>query len=188
MTRSGRFLTLFLFPMIVIPTLLVLRLARGDSGAILWPKDIWFWTHVTLLVIALIGLLTSVLSAVLYLWQSSQLKSKKLGSAFFRLPGLHALDNLHFRALAAGVIFFSLGILSGFFWATDLKELGSVWSDPKVTLSFVTCLFYWGVVSLRLSPLGRGQKIAAGTLVAFTLLFLTFISSCVSPSSFHRGF
>ena len=86
-----------------------------------------------------------------------------------------------------GVILFSLGILSGLFWASDIKELNGILKDPKVALSFLTCFLYWVIVSLRLSSLRRGQKIALGTLLVFVLLFVTFMSASVVPSSFHRG-
>ena len=150
-------------------------------------KDAWFWIHIGLLSAGLAGLAASVSSAVLYLWQSSQLKSRHPGVVFLKLPSLDMLDKAHVRTLVAGVILFSLGILSGFFWATDLRELGGIWRDPKVWLSFLTCFLFWGIVSLRLSSLRRGQKIALGTLLAFVLLFVTFMSSYYAPSAFHRG-
>ena len=187
MSRSPRFFVLCSLPVAMALALGALWQARGPSGNSVWAKDAWFWTHVGFLCVALSGLVMAVISALLYLWQSHQLKSKDPGGAFFNLPALNTLEKVHFRALAAGVVFFSLGILSGFFWASDLREMGSLWRDPKVTLSFLTCSLYWVILSLRLSALGRGQKIAAGTLVVFVLLFATFLSSYYAPSSFHRG-
>ena len=104
---------------------------------------------------------------------------------FPKLPALDTLDAMHFKTLLGGVILFSLGILSGLFWATDLKKLDDILRDPKVLLSFLTCAIYWVIVSLRLSALRRGQKIALGTLLAFGLLFATFMSSYYLPSAFH---
>ena len=149
--------------------------------------NIWFWIHISLFLSGVLGLVTALGTAVLYLWQSAQLKSKHPGKVFFRLPALDTLDRLHFRALGAGVILFSLGILSGLFWASDLKAWRDILRDPKVILSFFTCFLYWVLLCLRLSALRRGQKIAFGTLLAFALLFITFISSYFAPSSFHRG-
>jgi len=123
----------------------------------------------------------------MYLLQSYQLKSKHLGNAFLRLPSLNTLERLHFRTLCGGVIFFSLGILTGLFWAQDLRGLGQVFHDPKVILSFTTCFLYWVILGFHLSPLRRGQKIAAGTALVFVLLLLTIVSTHMSSTALHRG-
>ena len=188
MNRTTKTLTLWLFPIVLAFALWLLWQAPGASGNAVWAKDAWFWTHVGFLCVALSGLVLAVLSAILYLWQSHQLKSKHPGQAFFKLPALDTLEKIHFRALAAGVVFFSLGILSGFFWASDIRAMRIVWHDPKVTLSFLTCALYWMIVSLRLSALRSGQKIATGALVVFALLFVTLLSSYYAPSTFHRWF
>ena len=187
MSRSTRFLTVFSLPIVLSFSLWALWQARGVSGGAVWSKDAWFWTHVGFLVVALSALVMAVLSALFYLWVSSQLKCKHPGVVPYKLPALDTLEKIHFRTLTAGVAFFSLGILSGFFWASDLREMRSLWRDPKVALSFLTCLLCWVIVSLRLSALRRGQKIAAGTLIVFVLLFFTFMSSYFAPSMFHRG-
>ena len=148
----------------------------------------WLWVHLGLIFAGIAGLATAVGSAVLYLWQSSQIKSKHLGNIFLNLPSLDALDRVHYRALVAGVIFFSLGILTGILWATDLRVVGSLWRDPRVSLSFLTCFLYWVIAGVRITSLRRGQKIAIGTLIVFGLLFITLISTYYAPSSIHSGF
>jgi len=147
----------------------------------------WLWSHLGLLLIGLAGLASAVLSAGLYLWQSSQLKSKHPGASFMSLPSLDALDRAHFRALIAGLIFFTLGLLAGLVWAGDLRELGALWRDPRAILSMVTCLLFWVIVSVRLSTLRRGQKMAVSTVIAFVLLSLAVASSHVVPGTFHGG-
>ena len=147
----------------------------------------FLWTHFGLILAGLIGLATAVLSAVLYLWQSSQLKSKHPGPSLMKLPSLEALDKAHVRSLLLGTALFSLGLFAGVVWAGDLRELSRLWRDPRVVLSAVACLMLWVIVSLRLSTLQRGQKIAAGTLIAFVLLSLAIVSSHVMPGTLHGG-
>jgi ABC-type uncharacterized transport system permease subunit len=98
------------------------------------------------------------------------------------------LDRLHFRSLSAGVVLFSLGILSGFLWAKQSREVGELIQDPKVLLSFLTCLLYWMVLGFRMSHVRRGKKIAAGTALVFVLLFVTILSSYYAPTMFHKGY
>ena len=149
--------------------------------------SVWLWIHFGLILAGLAGLATAVSSAVLYLWQSSQLKSKRPGPSFIKLPSLDALDKVHVRSLVWGAGLFSLGLFTGVVWASDLRELGELWRDPRAVLSLITCLLIWAIVSLRLSTLRRGQKIAAGTLIVFLLLSLTIASSYVVPGTFHGG-
>ena len=147
----------------------------------------WLWTHLGLILAGLAGLITAVLTAALYLWQSSQLKSKHPGPSLMRLPSLNVLDRIHFHSFLWGAGLFSAGLISGIVWAGDLRELDSLWRDPRAILSLVTCLMIWALVSLRLSALRRGQKIALGTLFVFVLLSLTIASSHFLPGAFHGG-
>lgn len=149
--------------------------------------DGWLWAHFGLILAGLVGLVTAVSSAALYLWQSWQLKSKHPGPSFMKLPSLDTLDKIHVCSLVCGAGLFSLGLFIGVIWASDLRELSELWRDPRAVLSLITCLMIWVIVSLRLSTLRRGQKIAAGTLIVFLLLSLTIASSYVVPGSFHGG-
>ena len=137
----------------------------------------WLGLHLGLILLGLAALLTAVTSAMLYLLQSAQLKSKHPGVLFFRLPSLDFLDRVHFAALTWGTLLFTLGILSGVLWARSLSQLGEMLNDKKAILSSAACLLYWGILGLRLSSLRRGHKIAVGTLLVFVLLFVAILSS-----------
>lgn len=145
----------------------------------------WIWTHLGLILAGLAALAGAVLSAALYLWQAFQLKSKHPGTSFMSLPSLDALDRVHSRLLVGGVILLTLGLLVGLVWAGDLRELNRLWLDPRATLSMITCFFFWIIVSVRLSTLRRGQKIAVSTVIAFTLLTFAIASSHIVPGTFH---
>ena len=145
------------------------------------------WIHMSLIIGGILCLIAAFSSAAMYLLQAAQLKSKKFKNIFFKLPSLEALDKFHFLSLSWGVVLFTLGLLSGFFWAENQNALGKVLRDPRILLSFTTCFMYWAVLSFRLSAASRGQKIALGTVISFLLLFVTLISSSVAPSWYHRG-
>ncbi len=183
-----RFLMLFSLPMALLFSVLAVALSHRGEGADVTASPAWLWAHTGLIAAGFAGFILAVAGAVMYLLQSRQLKSKQLGRVFLKLPSLSTLDRLHFTALAWGVVLFSLGILSGLAWATEMREVGSVLRDPKVALSFLTCLLYWVILAFRLSALRRGQKIAVGTLLVFALLFVTLMSSTYAPTEFHRGF
>ena len=182
----AKFLVLFSLPIVLLISMLAASQSwRYSTDA--WAQRVWLWIHFGFILAGLAGFVAAVSSAIMYLWQNSQLKSKHPGQNFLKLPSLDTLDKIHFTSLAWGVILFSLGILTGVIWATGLKELGALFRDPKVILSFITCAMYWVIVSLRGSSFRRGHKIAAGTLVVFLLVFLTIASAHYVPSAFPRG-
>ena len=150
-------------------------------------ESTWIWLHLGFIFAGLAGLAAAVASAGIYLFQSLQLKSKNPGKVFLRLPSLEALDKIHFRSLGGGVVLFSLGILTGFFWAKTRSELDRIIHDPTAMLSLIACSLYWVLLSLRVLELKRGRKIAIGTVLAFTLLFGTLVSTAYAPVAFHRG-
>ena len=180
-----RFLLLFSLPIVLLLSVLLGKGLSSDADSSL--SGGWLKFHLGFILAGLAGFIVSVSAALMYLWQSAQLKSRHPGQPFLKLPPLATLDRLHFRALVWGVVFFSVGIAAGVVWARDLRELGSVLRDPKAVLSFLSCAMYWGIVSLRLSALRRGQKIAIGTLAVFLLLFLAIGSTHVAPGAIHGG-
>ncbi|MBI3251783.1 MAG: cytochrome c biogenesis protein CcsA [Candidatus Omnitrophica bacterium] len=139
-----------------------------------------FWFHTGLVVAGFAGLIVAAGAAILYLLQSSQLKSRHPGKISLELPSLERLDRIHFESLSLGVVLFSLGIVVGLLWAKKLSRMNELAGDPRVILSFFTAALYWGIWAVRFSALRRGQKIAAGTVLIFILLLLTFLSP-------HRG-
>ena len=150
-------------------------------------RSAWIWFHTSLIVGGVVGLIVAFSTAVMYLVLAAQLKSKKFESFFFKLPSLEALDQIHFRCLSWGVVLFTLGLLSAFFWAENQNALGKVLRDPKIILSFLTISMYWAVLSFRLTAASRGQKIAVGTVISFLLLLGMLVSSGAAPSWYHRG-
>ena len=149
--------------------------------------SIWILLHSSLIMMGLACLITSFSTAVMYLLLAAQLKSKKFGNIFFKLPPLETLDRIHFRGLSWGVVLFTLGLVSGFFWAESADALGKVLKDPRILLSFTTCLMYWWVLSFRLGAASRGRKIVMGTVISFLLLVVMLASSGLAPSWYHKG-
>lgn len=178
----ARFLLLFTLPITVLISLVALLHTRAVQPAMAFSDRGWLGAHIGFMTGGFAALAVAAATALMYLLQSSQLKSKHLGKAFLKLPSLSALDQLHFRSLCLGVIFFSAGILTGVFWASDLKELPQLAKDPKVLLSFFTAFLYWVILAFRLSSLRRGQKIAFGTVLVLAFLLVTLMSSHYLPA------
>src|SRR6266496_336058 len=74
--------------------------------------------------------------AIMYLLQERQLKIKRPGAFYYRLPALETLDRLTYRTLALGFPFLTVGLILGALWAGT--AWGSVFTfDPMALFSFV---------------------------------------------------
>ncbi|OIO36078.1 MAG: hypothetical protein AUJ72_06180 [Candidatus Omnitrophica bacterium CG1_02_46_14] len=186
--HKAKFLMLFSLPIVLIFFLLAILLTERRNIVSTADTSSWLWLHLSFILTGFSSLMIAASSALMYLLQASQLKSKRLGKIFVKLPSLDTLDRMHFRSLAWGVVLFSLGALIGILWANKTDELRQVFKDPTVILSFLTCFMYWVVLGFRLSALRRGQKIVLSTVIVFVLLFLTILTSNIAPTGFHRGF
>jgi cytochrome c-type biogenesis protein CcsB len=152
--------------------------------ASLFPKEImpiepvldsfWLPVHVILAIAGNALFALAFAAAVMYLIQERQIKSKRIGVFFRRLPALKVLDDLNYRCLKIGFPFLTLGIITGAIWAES--AWGTYWSwDPKQTWSLVTWFIYAALLHGRLTAGWRGRRAAIFAVAGFALLLFTFL-------------
>ncbi len=142
----------------------------------------WIWVHI-------IGAATgfgSVLSAagmgLMYL-----LKEKKSGWISDKLPEPQAIENLEYRFVAGGFIMYGLMIVSGAFWANQVK--GNYWNwDPVEVWSFISWLTYGIYLHLRITMGWRGRRLAWYALIALAAMIVSYWGIPFSVETFHSGF
>jgi cytochrome c-type biogenesis protein CcsB len=120
-----------------------------------------------------------------YLLQEKQLKAKRKGNLFRRLPSLETLDNLNYRFVSWGFGLFTIGLITGSLLARE--TWGELWSwEPVQVWSLITWLLY--AILLHARTVGwRGRKAAALTIVSFVVLVVSFVSvNFISPGK-HGG-
>jgi len=147
-------------------------------------KSIWLPIHaiICLSADAIFALASCI--AVMFLIQERQIKNKRLGAVFQRLPSLEALDIMNKRCLTWGFPLLTLGIITGSIWAEE--AWGSYWSwDPKETWSLITWFIYAALLHQRLTVGWRGRKAAIMTLVGFAMLVFTFLGVSLLLSGAH---
>ena len=169
-------LGLIAFPMVALLTTLG---TTANSLTAPWPnsglRDAGLLAHVLLNIGGFTCTLFMALASIFYLVQEKHLKTKQPSTIFHRLPPLHTLDQLASRAMIAGFVFTTLGVIGGSAWA--YMESGSRWiGEGKVHISLFTWAFYLAVVYLRTNAGWRGRR--AAFLAFYVLLFstLTWIS------------
>lgn len=122
--------------------------------------------HVLVNVLGLVAFALAFGVALAYVVQERQLRSKRLGGLFQRLPPLDVLDTLSFRMVLIGFPLFTLGVLSGTIWAVRLDP-----AAPAIGATQTIGLLAWGtfaaVLLLRVAAGWRGRRAAIGTMLGF---------------------
>ncbi|MBM3753332.1 MAG: hypothetical protein FJW38_05065 [Acidobacteria bacterium] len=161
------------------PLIAVLTWIGAGASINVWPaeglRDAWLLGHVLLNIGGFTSTLFMALASVFYLLQERHLKTKQPIPFFTQLPPLHTLDQLSTRAMYAGFVFTTVGVIAGSGWA--YMESGTRWiGEGRIHISLFTWAFYLAVVLLRSSGGWRGRR--AAFLAFYVLLFstLTWIS------------
>jgi cytochrome c-type biogenesis protein CcsB len=160
----------------VLPVVLMLGLAlpTGLRALVLEPRirSAWIIVHVALALIGLAALVLNFAGAVMYVLQERQLKAKRPGAVYYRLPSLETLDRLTYRTLTLGFPFLTAGLLLGVLWA------GTAWGslltfDPLALSSILMWVVYAATLSGRAVGWWRGRRAAYFAIVGFGVLLLT---------------
>jgi len=124
--------------------------------------------------------------ALMYVLQEREVKGKRFGVLFSRLPPLQSLDTLTQRLVRLGFVIFTVALLLGAFTAKAVWK--SAWSwDPQQITSLVIWLFYGGLVQLRHAG-WHGRRYALLTMVGFALVIVTRVGLHAIPGlTIHTG-
>jgi cytochrome c-type biogenesis protein CcsB len=172
----------------MLPLVIILMLpAAALSGKIEEIKPIlrsgWLGVHTTLSVLGDAAFAFAFIVSIMYLIQERQLKAKRWGAIFHRLPSLEVMDTLGYKAISFGWPLFTLGMITGSIWAEI--AWGTYWSwDPKETSSLITWVNY--LVLLHLRTLGwRGKKMAFLSIAGFFFVLASFFVVSRVPVGKH---
>ena len=142
----------------------------------------WIWVHIIGAATGFGAVLTAAGMGLMYL-----LKEKNAGGIYEKLPELQALDNLGYRFVAGGFIMYGMMIVSGAFWANQVK--GSYWNwDPVEVWSLISWLTYGIYLHLRITFGWRGRKLAWYALLALVAMIVSYWGIPFTVETFHAGF
>lgn len=149
------------------------QMNRALSGA-------WLWIHILLALAGVAAFVLNFAGALMYLLQEHQLKTKRPGAFYYRLPPLETLDRLTYRMLALGFPFLTTSIILGALWART--AWGTVFTfDPLATLSFVAWAIYAATLAGRAAAGWHGRRAAYFSIVGFAALVLTLGAGLFLP-------
>lgn len=162
------------FVSVLVCILLVIAMTVPRDVTPLVPalQSYWLPVHAGVSLIAYGFLSLAFCGGIMYLLQEWELKSKRFGYFYSRLPSLDSLDQLNSHCLSAGFIFLSIGIVTGSLWA--YQAWGNYWQwDPKETWSLVTWFIYLVQIHQRFAAGWRGKKAAVMAIVGFGAVIFT---------------
>ncbi len=142
----------------VLPVVVVLSLKSSVARPVtLAPAlgNAWIWIHIALALVGIAAFVLNFAGAIMYLLQERQIRHKRPGRFYHRLPPLETLDRWTYRTLALGFPFLTTGLILGAVWART--AWGSVFAfDPLRLMP----LFAAGI-SHKNAPLALREQLAA---------------------------
>jgi cytochrome c-type biogenesis protein CcsB len=162
------------FMSVVIMALLVIAALSSKEITQLPPalQSNWLPIHASIAILANGFLAMGFCSGIMYLLQEREIKKKRFGLFYSRLPSLESLDNLNQHCLSIGFPLLTLGIITGSFWAK--QAWGSYWSwDPKETWSLITWFLYAALLHQRFVVGWRGKRAAILAIIGFAAVLFT---------------
>lgn len=166
--------------------LLIISSAIPETEVTVKPifKSLWLTVHVSTSFVGNAMFALTFVAGVMYLIQERQIKKKKLGTMYSRLPSLATLDSINHHSLIWGFPFLTVGMITGAIYAQ--VALGSYWRwDPKEVWSLITWLFYAALLHERLAVGWRGRKAALMAIIGFAVLTFTFVGASLWLSDYH---
>jgi ABC-type transport system involved in cytochrome c biogenesis permease subunit len=124
--------------------------------------------------------------ALMYLLQEREVRGKRFGALFPRLPPLGLMDDLNRRLLRAGFAVFTIALVSGAIVAK--QAWGSFWQwDGKQVASLVVWLAYGALVHLGRAGV-HGRRAALGTAAGLALVLASMFGLRAAPGlTRHAG-
>lgn len=140
----------------------------------------WISVHIGLALIGIAAFVLNFAGAIMYLLQEHQLKARRPGTFYYRLPDLETLDRLTYRTLVLGFPFLTVALLLGGLWAR--AAWGSVFTfDPLAHFSLLAWGIYAAILAGRAMGTWRGRRAAYFAIAGFATLILTLGAGALLP-------
>jgi ABC-type uncharacterized transport system permease subunit len=127
--------------------------------------------------IAILGVATFAVAAgvgLMYVLMERQVKLKRFGLLFARLPPLQVLDELNRALVLLGFIALSITLCTGALFDSQ----GGSWQwEPKRVATVIGWTVFAVLLSARFFAGWRGKRVAVVTMAGFGILLISFLSS-----------
>ncbi|WP_338867289.1 cytochrome C assembly family protein [Myxococcus stipitatus] len=170
----------FLTPLAVTVLLPGLLMHGGQSPLPAGVRQPLLPLHITLALLGLAAFAVAAGVGVMYLLMERQVRAKRFGLLFSRLPSLEFLDTLNRRLVVWGFIALSITLATGAFFVSTTR--GWTW-DGKSIATVVAWAVFAALVNARIFAGWRGRRVALLTMAGFCLVLVSFLTSYDLTSS-----
>jgi ABC-type transport system involved in cytochrome c biogenesis permease subunit len=140
--------------------------------------------HVALVVFANAGFAVGSISAMLYLFQSTQLKRHKTSVVSRRLPSLANLQTVARRSISLAFPVYCAGISLGVIRAIQ-TDVSGWWLDPRIMTSGLVLVTYAVYLVLTYRHDVSSRRTAWVALVGFVFVVVLGVLARTVPAGFH---
>jgi len=173
---QNRMIGAFVLPVAVLAGSGAAALPRRIGELVPKLQGVGLWSHVALAVSGNAIFVLTFCAGLLYLFQERQLKSRRPGPWYFRLPSLELLDQMAIRSVLIGFPLLTLALLSGAAWAEHAR--GSYYSmRAREVWSVFSWLIFAGLLYARMSAGWRGRKAALLAILGFCFVLFSFLGA-----------
>lgn len=149
-----------------------------------------FSLHVSAAVLGYSAFAVAAVYGLLYLLQYQEIRHKRFGLVFRRLPSLDILDRMNYYAAAVGFVLLTLAIALGAWWgnrasAADPDRFGAPFLDPKVLIALATWVLYGAALVGRRVVSWGGARMAYSSLIGFLIVLFSMFAVNLLLTRFH---
>lgn len=149
------------------------------------PRGIMFAFHVTLNTWAYAAFALSFILSLIYLIQDRVLRSRRLGTPFWRFPALDVLDRMARSSVYIGLVALVFGVAMGLIWEHRLSGSYS-FGDPKVVITIAILGVYVAYLLLARNASWRGARAALLCALNFLVVLFSYTFVNLYLTRFHR--
>jgi len=162
------------------------HLVKSDARAIApqLSHSVALFVHVGAAALGTAALALSFALSLLYLASERQVKNKKPGRLFARLPSLDLLDRAGYRLVVWGFVFLSLAIATGSL--VSRESTGTTLPlAPKQGFAILAWALFAALIQARLVAGWRGRRVAMLVVAGFVLLMGTYVGLLSAAPALH---
>ncbi len=167
----------FIYPIVLILTMIA-AITPGTDGkpsGLDSPLQRWLFPfHAGFILIAYCAFFIAFGAGLMYIIQERELKLKRFGTIFFKLPSLDTCDAIGSKAMAIGFALFTFGMAAGIGW--QRARDGQYWhGDPFEVFSVITWLIYLFLIQSRINTRWGGRAAALASILSFMIVIVSLV-------------
>lgn len=160
----------FLIPIVIVSSVLGMLVPQPSSPVSAQTRGVLFALHVTFAILAYAAFTFSFILSLLYLIQNRQLRLRRTGVLFARLPALEVIGRMNRTSVSIGLAVLVFALALGMVRA---REFWGTLADPKILWAVLTLVVYAWL--LWMDRRGwEGRRVAFLSILGFGLVLFSY--------------